>query len=100
MADPTTDRPATTSAAAHSDGTHPDGAHPDVAELSYEAARDELIAIVAKLEGGQLGLEDSVQLWDRGEALAAHCSAWLDGAQARLAEAGDAGVVATVRDEG
>jgi exodeoxyribonuclease VII small subunit len=56
----------------------------DVAELSYEQARDELITIVAQLEGGQLGLEESMRLWQRGEALAAHCSTWLDGAEAAL----------------
>lgn len=58
----------------------------DVAELSYEAARDELIGIVAQLEGGQVGLEESMRLWKRGEALAAHCSTWLDDAEAALTE--------------
>lgn len=58
---------------------------PDIADLTYEQARDELISIVAKLEGGQIGLEDSMTLWQRGEALATHCSTWLDGAEAQLA---------------
>lgn len=63
----------------------------DVRELSYEDARDELIGIVAQLEGGQVGLEDSMRLWRRGEALAAHCSTWLDEAEATLeGRAGDA----------
>lgn len=57
---------------------------PEVSTLSYEQARDELVGIVARLESGQLGLEASMTLWDRGEALAAHCTSWLDGAQARL----------------
>jgi len=57
---------------------------PDVKDLTYEQARDELISIVAKLEGGQIGLEDSMTLWQRGEALANHCSTWLDGAEAKL----------------
>ena len=57
---------------------------PDVAELTYEQARDELISIVAQLEGGQVGLETSMALWQRGEALAAHCGTWLDGAEAKL----------------
>ena len=61
-----------------------DGA-PAVATLSYEAARDELVTIVSRLESGQLGLEESMTLWERGEALADHCTRWLDGAQARLA---------------
>ena len=57
---------------------------PDIAELTYEQARDELISIVARLEGGQIGLEDSMALWQRGEALATHCSTWLDGAEEKL----------------
>jgi exodeoxyribonuclease VII small subunit len=57
----------------------------DIADLSYERARDELIAVVAQLEGGQLGLEESMRLWRRGEALAEHCSTWLDDAEAALA---------------
>ena len=58
---------------------------PDIAELPYEAARDELVSIVAQLEGGQAGLEESMRLWRRGEALAAHCSTWLDEAESSLA---------------
>lgn len=55
-----------------------------MAELSYEAARDELVGIVHRLETGQLSLEESIRQWERGEALASHCAAWLDGAQQRL----------------
>lgn len=58
--------------------------HADIADLPYEAARDELVAIVGRLEGGQGALEESMRLWERGEALADHCAAWLDGAQQRL----------------
>ena len=57
---------------------------PDITDLTYEQARDELISIVAQLEGGQLGLEESMALWQRGEALATHCNTWLDGAEAKL----------------
>lgn len=53
-------------------------------DLSYEQARDELEAIVAQLESGGLTLEDSLALWERGEALAAQCQTWLDSARARL----------------
>lgn len=63
-----------------------DDANADVAGLSYEAARDELVDIVARLEGGQVGLEESMGLWQRGEALAAHCATWLDQAEAKLKE--------------
>jgi exodeoxyribonuclease VII small subunit len=74
-------------------GAAHDAAVNGIAELSYEQARDELISVVAQLEGGQLGLEESMRLWQRGEALAAHCSTWLDGAEAALSqgEADDAG---------
>jgi exodeoxyribonuclease VII small subunit len=58
---------------------------PDVADLTYEQARDELVALVARLESGQVGLDESMGLWQRGEALAAHCSQWLDRAEARVA---------------
>ena len=56
-------------------------------ELSYEAARDELIAIVAKLEAGGLGLEESLKLWERGEAVAAICQERLEGVRKRLEDA-------------
>lgn len=57
-----------------------------VGELSYEQARDELIALVATLESGKTGLEESMRLWQRGEDLAEHCSGWLDQAEASLGE--------------
>lgn len=55
-----------------------------VAELTYEQARDELTAIVAKIEAGQTPLEEAMVLWQRGEELAAHCQAKLDQAQEQL----------------
>ena len=51
---------------------------------SYEEARDELIAVVQKLEAGGASLQESIELWERGEELAAICQRWLDGARARL----------------
>jgi exodeoxyribonuclease VII small subunit len=56
-------------------------------ELSYEQARAELAAVVEKLEAGGSTLEESLALWERGEALADVCQRWLDGARARLATA-------------
>ena len=56
----------------------------DVDTLGYEQARDELVDIVARLENGQAGLEESMDLWQRGETLAAHCATWLDHAEARI----------------
>lgn len=56
----------------------------DVAELSYEQARDELVQVVQRLEQGSPTLEESLALWERGEALARRCEEWLLGAKARL----------------
>lgn len=56
----------------------------DLEELSYEQARDELVAVVQRLEAGAATLEESLELWERGEALAVRCQQWLDGARARL----------------
>lgn len=58
----------------------------DVASLSYEAALNELISIVNRLEAGQTSLEESLAMWERGEALAQRCETWLSGAQRRLDE--------------
>jgi exodeoxyribonuclease VII small subunit len=62
-------------------------AGPDISALSYEQARDDLIAVVGRLEAGGATLEESLALWERGEALAARCQEWLDGARRRLAAA-------------
>lgn len=62
-----------------------------VEELSYEAARDELGAIVAELEGGAQSLAAAMELWERGEALARHCEQYLDAAQERLQAVEDRG---------
>lgn len=51
---------------------------------SYEQARDELADVVRRLEAGGATLEESLALWERGEALARTCQEWLDGARARL----------------
>ena len=53
-------------------------------DLSYEQARDELLDVVRRLEAGGTSLEDSLALWERGEALADRCQRWLDGARERL----------------
>jgi exodeoxyribonuclease VII small subunit len=56
-------------------------------KLSYEAARAELEDVVRRLEAGGIPLEESLTLWERGEALAVMCQQWLDGARTRLAAA-------------
>jgi exodeoxyribonuclease VII small subunit len=55
--------------------------------LSYEQARDKLVDLVKRLEAGGLTLEQSLELWEEGERLAAICEEWLEGARARLAAA-------------
>jgi exodeoxyribonuclease VII small subunit len=52
----------------------------------YEAAREELVEVVRRLEAGGTTLEESLALWERGEELARRCQEWLDGARERLDE--------------
>lgn len=61
-----------------------DPAPAPVEDLSFEQARDELVRVVAELEQGAPTLEQSLALWERGEALAARCEEWLRGAKRRL----------------
>ncbi|HJX77806.1 exodeoxyribonuclease VII small subunit [Glutamicibacter sp.] len=56
----------------------------DIKNLSYEQAREELMNVVNQLETGGVPLEASLALWERGEALAAHCENWLNGVSERL----------------
>ena len=53
-------------------------------QLSYEAAREELVETVRRLEAGGITLEESLALWERGEHLATVCQQWLDGVRERL----------------
>lgn len=64
-------------------GSDADGA-PDPSTLPYEDARDELVDVVRRLESGGTDLEESLSLWERGEALAARCQEVLDAALVRL----------------
>lgn len=59
-------------------------AEPAALPDTYEGARDELIETVRRLEAGGTTLEESLALWERGEALADACQTWLDGARTRL----------------
>ncbi len=56
----------------------------DLAGTGYEAARDELAQVASQLERGNLTLEESLALWERGDALAAVCEAWLKKASDRI----------------
>ena len=69
------------------DGQVNDSAFTPVEQLSYEAARDELIEIVKFLELGQMGLDESLKYRERGEALAKRCEDHLAGAARRVEQA-------------
>ena len=56
----------------------------EIAEMSFEAALDELEKIVAQLEGGKAPLQESIAIYERGEALKRHCEALLMQAEARI----------------
>ena len=60
---------------------------PATEQLSYEQAREELVEVVRRLEGGGTNLEESLALWERGEKLAQVCQSWLEGARKRLDDA-------------
>jgi len=55
-----------------------------VEELSFEAAMKELEGIVARLEQGDVDLEESIALYERGQALKVHCESKLKAAEGRL----------------
>lgn len=56
----------------------------EIATFGYERARDELVGVVKMLEQGGLDLDDSLALWERGEALANRCEEHLAGARQRI----------------
>lgn len=58
---------------------------------SYEQAREELTQVVQRLEAGGSTLQESIELWERGEELAALCQRLLDGARTRFDAAVKAG---------
>lgn len=56
----------------------------DISELSFEKALAALEDIVARLEAGKVDLEESIKIYERGEALRAHCEMKLKQAEARI----------------
>ena len=56
----------------------------DVKTLSFEAALQQLEEIVGKLESGRAPLAESIAIYERGEALKAHCETLLRTAEARI----------------
>lgn len=59
----------------------------EIATFGYERARDELVNVVKMLEQGGLDLDESLALWERGEALANRCEEHLAGARKRVEDA-------------
>ncbi|WP_024800046.1 exodeoxyribonuclease VII small subunit [Nocardia sp. BMG51109] len=59
----------------------------EIAAFGYERARDELVNVVKMLEQGGMDLDDSLALWERGEALATRCEEHLAGARKRVEDA-------------
>lgn len=60
------------------------GTVPDIANLSFEEALKELESVVRRLESGEAPLDESIELYAKGDSLRAHCQARLDAAQARI----------------
>lgn len=61
-----------------------DGEAPEIAQMSFEDALRALEEVVRKLETGEVPLDQSIDLYERGETLRKHCQARLDTAQARI----------------
>lgn len=57
---------------------------PDIAAMTFEDALKALEDVVRRLETGEVPLDDSISLYERGEALRKHCQARLDAASARI----------------
>ncbi len=66
------------------DATNPLPPNADIAALPFERALAELEEIVRKLEQGSVSLEDSILIYERGEALKKHCEALLKNAEMRI----------------
>ncbi len=58
--------------------------HADIKDMSFERALKELETIVSRLERGDVELEESIAIYERGEALRDHCDRLLKQAEARV----------------
>jgi exodeoxyribonuclease VII small subunit len=65
----------------------------DINGLSFETAFAELESIIVKLDSGELALEESVTLFERGRVLSEHCQSLLDKAELRVKQLTDSGKV-------
>jgi exodeoxyribonuclease VII small subunit len=66
---------------------------PKLTDLTFEEAYAQLEEIAAQLESGDLSLDDSVALYERGQALARRCGELLDSAELRIQQINDAGEI-------
>jgi exodeoxyribonuclease VII small subunit len=66
------------------DDAKPAAKHLDIADLSFEKALRELESIVGRLERGDVELEESITIYERGEALKEHCDRLLRQAEAKV----------------
>jgi len=62
----------------------PAKAHPDIKDMTFERALKELESIVGRLERGDVELEESISIYERGEALKDHCDRLLRQAEAKV----------------
>lgn len=60
------------------------GSTADIAKMSFEEALAELERIVSQLEGGKAPLQESIAIYERGEALKSHCEKLLQAAEAKI----------------
>lgn len=65
----------------------------NIDEMSFETAYDELESVIARLESGDLSLDDSVTLYERGRQLSAHCQQLLQKAELRIQQIADDGTL-------
>jgi exodeoxyribonuclease VII small subunit len=68
----------------------------DTENMSFESAFEALETIVAQLESGELSLEESVTLFERGRKFSAHCQSLLDQAELRITQLDDDGNLRTM----
>ena len=64
--------------------TKPGARHADIKEMSFEASLKQLETIVGRLERGDVELEESIAIYERGEALKDHCDKLLKQAEAKV----------------
>jgi exodeoxyribonuclease VII small subunit len=65
----------------------------NIEQLSYEVAYQQLEALIEQLEGGELSLEESVERYQQGQLLSAHCQKLLEDAELKIKQVDDTGEI-------